>query len=366
MRARRATLSLVIAGSIATLIVSCTSFDQAVADGGYFDVADATRVCARLFSCPGLAASLRQSIAAPVDDTNFSLCLSWLAGPAPTPPSGFSAQVEALRRVGAAASCDAAASGLEARVLAPDDTRCDGAADACLDATHVLDCHERRILDCAGGGFAPGSACALTGNIARCAVGPCSLPGENILACADGALTICDRSLKQKYAIVCAATGASCVTSPTRVSVTATASISISACTSSDNELTLAAVCSGAVGDGVTACSTDSAAMVVCNRLVNFKSKGGLTTVGGVESLYHCQKDLGWSCIEGAAGAIAACARPGAECAITDADVNRCDGSAIEVCLAGRRARVDCATAGATCRGEGGGEGGGARCVVAE
>ena len=101
--------------------------------------------------------------------------------------------------------------------------------------------------------------------------------------------------------------------------------------------------------------------MVVCDRLVKFKNKSGATTVGGVEALYHCQKELGWSCVESAAGAIASCARPDAECAPTDADVNRCDGDAVQVCLAGRRARVDCAAVGATCREEALG----ARCVLA-
>ena len=135
----------------------------------------------------------------------------------------------------------------------------------------------------------------------------------------------------------------------------------VSACTSHDNELTLAAVCSGASGDGAASCSTDSASMVVCNRLVRFKSKGGVTTVGGVEALYHCQRELGWCCVEGAASAFAFCARPDADCAPGGADVDRCDGDRIEICLAGHRASVDCAAVGATCHGASGA----ARCELA-
>jgi hypothetical protein len=208
-------------------------------------------------------------------------------------------------------------------------------------------------VSCAGQGFAPGSACVVSGDVARCVSSACSLADDGILACADNTLSICDPSLKQRYAIACAATGSTCVTSPTRVSVTATASIPVSACTSRDNELTLAAGCSGAAGDGATSCTTDSASMVVCNRLVRFKSKGGVTTVGGVEALYHCQRELGWSCAEGPAGAF--CARPDAECAPDSADVDRCDGDVITVCLAGHRVNVDCAAVGATCHGASGG-----------
>src|SRR5262245_25348473 len=47
----------------------------------YLPLDDAAVVCSRAFTCPFLAQSIAVSLGVPADDTNFSQCLTWLAGP---------------------------------------------------------------------------------------------------------------------------------------------------------------------------------------------------------------------------------------------------------------------------------------------
>lgn len=329
----------------------CLSFDDARATAGYFDFDGAARACARITSCPGLAASLRQSIFAPLDGDDFSACMTWLAGPTPTPAGGFDAQIDVLSRVASAPSCDAALADLPVRVLPDDDARCASGLDACTPEGDLLDCHGRRVVRCGEGGFMPGMCFVNADGIGRCAVGACIFGAFGLPSCDGASLAVCEEGIGLKQMVDCGAIGASCVTTPNEVSWNAVYDAKASVCTSPDNPSPVA-LCRDAPHDGFTTCTPDGAAVVVCGHVAAVRRLViGAIEIADVEALYDCRKDLDFRCAE---GPIASCVRSDAECATTDADVNRCDGDTIDLCIAGRRERVDCAPLGARCVEEGG------------
>lgn len=334
----------VLGGLVATVTLGpagCTSFDDAVADQGYFDVAGAVLVCARVFSCPHLGASLRQSLGVPIDDSNFSMCLSWLAGPSPAPPGGFALQAARLREIAEAASCEATFADLDVRVFDDDDARCAGSsADRCTDQGDVLDCHEHRLIRCPGAQFAADSQCFVSGSLARCAVSSCP-PLSQVFTCVGATLSLCGIGSKLRQELDCAALDQNCLTTSETLGA-GVVEQQIAICTAADNAAPTS-VCSG---HGLAACTPDGAAMVLCNHVGKVE---GYPAVGAVEVVYPCEKELGWRCEEVTGGPLASCVRPDAECTPVDAGVNRCDGDHLEVCLAGRRERVDCTAAGARC-----------------
>jgi hypothetical protein len=346
-------LAVLLATAALPLPGGCVAFDGATATQGYFDFAGATRVCARVFSCPGLAGSLRQSIAAPVDDQSFSVCVSWLAGPAPAPPAGFAAQVDVLQAVSAAASCADAETGLDVLVLPPAQTECPaGAGDHCVDEDHLADCAGLRVVSCGGKQFAPGSKCVASGSAATCSTGvPCSVVVTDLNACDDPqTLDLCVPGVNLKEQLACAAFGEGCAA----FDLTTHLPGKLSLCTDAGNPAP-ASLCAGATGSGFTTCSSDGTTMVLCDQV----RTSGTLTFGAIEVRYACS-DLGLTCAGGGAGPIAYCAPPGAACTPTDPDVNACDGDHIDVCLAGSHVTLDCAAAGGSCQGSAGS----ARCVV--
>lgn len=339
-------------------LAGCLSFDDAVASASYLDFDGATRACARIASCPELAASLRQSIYAPIDGDDFSACMSWIAGPTPAPPGGFASQTEVLSRIAAATSCDAAHAELTVRVLAPDDDRCPDSTDQCTSEGDLLDCHRRRVVRCPGGAFTSGQCQIAEDGSGRCAVGDCDLTNLKINSCAGSSLSVCEQGVKLNQQINCGAIGEVCITTPESSEWGVVLSAKAAVCTSTDNP-SPAALCRDAPFDGYTICTPDGAAVAVCGEVATIKKGttiGDTITIAGVEALYRCREDLGFSCEP---GAVARCVAPDAECAPGDADVNRCDGDDIDVCIGGRRERIDCGAAGARCVGDAGR----ARCV---
>ena len=352
----RALLLPALLGALAGPLGACTSFDDAVATQGYFDFAQATRVCARVFTCPNLAASLRQSLDAPLDDASFSQCLSWLAGPTPAPPGGFAAQSAVLDQIAAAASCDDALDALDVRVFAAD-PRCPIAADGhavdVCDGGDLVDCHHDRTVRCSGPAFAAGSACAYqdkAAEVASCQSGKATDVCLKIGAtCDDTTLALCEAGLTRMEELPCAAVGVGCASEATALHLQQDAF-----CTNSADPTT---VCAGVAGDGATAC-TSAGELVVCNHLLTV----GGTTLGGVEVAYDCKGlGAGWSCA-GGGSTVAFCAPPPADAECLPAGfVSTCAGDTLAVCVAGQSTHVDCAAAGATCSDPGQG----ARCLYA-
>jgi hypothetical protein len=349
---RRAPVLLLGAALLAT--GGCESFDDAVVSEGYVDFAGAARTCARVFACPGLDVALRRSIAAPIDGQNFSTCLSWLAGPSPTPPGGFAAQAAVLAQVAAATSCEAAASGLGVVPLAASDPLCaGGATTGCTSTGDVFDCAAGVTVRCDGAQFAEGSACQEDPVLGpRCAVPepPGCKPSFAGIGTCSGSL-LCADNLPPQEEIDCSAFGEGCisdmVTVPGLLHHELTAPVSLCAAV----EDTDPTICKG-VAEGAATC-TPSGAMVVCDHVRTSTLPDGALPVlyAAVEVLYDCQADLGWGCTAPApgSGAIPFCSPPGAACAPTDAGVNTCDGDVLAACVAGQAQPIDCGAVGASC-----------------
>jgi hypothetical protein len=335
----------------------CLSFDDAVATASYLDFDGATRACARIASCPELAASLRQSLYIPLDGDDFSACMSWLAGPTPEPGGGFAAQTDVLSRVASATSCDAALDLLSVRVLAADDDRCASGMDQCTDEGDLLDCHRGRQVRCPGGPFTSGTCFVTSDGIGRCATGACIVGVTNLPSCDGASLSVCEEGVNLKQSLDCGASGQVCVTTPEPVAWNALFHAKAAVCSKEGNPAPTA-LCRDAPGSGHTVCTPDGASIVVCGEVAEIKELSVVQTItlAGVEALYDCREDLGFSC---QTGTVARCVRPDAECSNSDLDVNRCDGDDIDVCIGGRRERIDCGSAGARCQGEAGH----ARCV---
>jgi hypothetical protein len=337
----------------------CESFDDAVATQGYLDFNGAAAVCARVFTCPGLATSLRRSIAAPIDGVNFSTCMSWLAGPSPTPPAGFAAQGAVLAQVASATTCAAAAAGLGVVPLAANDPLCaQGVTAGCTPGGDLFDCAAGQIVRCPGSQYASGSTCDPIALV--CASPGCAAPIDKIGACVS-ATTLCADDLPPQEEIVCSAFGEGCVADMVPAPGLLDHDLSVSLCTSEDNADPT--ICGSGQPEGATAC-TSGGAMVVCDHLRTVPGPLGTSIAfGAVEALYPCQEDLGWPCTAPVTGSMPYCARPGAACSPEDADVNTCDGDVLVACIAGESEQIDCTTVGATCHPAPPGGGAGAFCA---
>ena len=149
-----------LAGAVAIAIgaaSACTTFDglSASSDGGvdagvdqgvvvvdaapeaaalptYLSEGDAAKACALVFRCPLLASSVITSVAVPVDPTNFTLCMDWLAGPLPPNRVGIPIQSSIFQCIANATTCSAAAACVPIENFLPGDPRCAdaGAGDA--------------------------------------------------------------------------------------------------------------------------------------------------------------------------------------------------------------------------------------------
>ena len=349
-RRARAITKLVALASLSAALATCTTFDGAAPSGAYLDLAAASRACAQIFSCPGLGPSLRQSLSIPIDDADFSGCVTWLAGPSPTPPGGFDALAKTLDAVGAATSCEAALAGLDVRALSDGDPICGGdVADQCTSGGDLVDCHARRQIRCTSPAFGPGSTCRLNkAGEGRCSPTPTPcIAAARPLECSGSTLSACEPGVNLKQELACAGAHTSCVTSTETVGPLGKTTVSLctnEAAPSPDSD------CAGATEDGFTACRPDGSAVVLCNHVAVVS---GASYVG-LEVAFACDHgELHWSCQAGP-GAVPTCVRPDAECALGDPDVNRCDGDSLSACVASRRVTLDCAAAGGGCETIGG------------
>ncbi len=281
----------------------------------YLSLEDAARACSLVFRCPSLAPSLVASMAIPVDDMNYSLCLHWLAGPISKQRVGFGLQSEALTCVAGAGTCDDAAACLFAEVMSPGDPRCadagDGGEETCDDdGGTVLRCQYNYALHCNSAYYAPGSKCleGINGwrgcGLEKGCTGGTSCVGSTLTYCATDSL---------KYGLNCAYMGYGC----------GIESDSGYPCIPEDG-FTICSI------PGASRCANDK--VWVCDGLF--------------ESAFDCAS-LGFECtaVEGAPR----CAPKAAACTPSDTDQNVCQGDSIDVCVGGDATTFDCASIGATC-----------------
>lgn len=314
---------------------SCTTFVDLVADPedagvpdsgpvvpGFLSLDDAARVCSRAFECPQLARSITLSSGVPVDNLNYSLCMSWLGGPIPTTRVGFALQAQMLACVAKSSTCTEAGGCVLQELLEPGDPRCtpiDAGPDGsvlppiqCTDNdTAVLRCMGGvpDVLHCSTAYFGPGSSCLKDTNGAFwCATSTECSGGDS---CVGSLLSYCG-SGGLRFGINCAAIGNSCGTDPVEQLLNCLTEGEVRNCDNSGGLM--------CAGDVLEVCS-------------------------GSISLYNCA-DLGGTCIT-TPGTI--CARPDDECTPFDLDINACTGSSISLCVGGRRVAFDCGAIGLGC-----------------
>jgi hypothetical protein len=280
----------------------------------FLSMGEAQNACTLAFTCPLLAKSIALSIGVPVDDTNYSQCLTWLAAPVPS-RVGAAAQLPLLQCVGGALDCDAAAACLPVEALEPNDALCTSGS-TCLGPEKALDCDADVIYHCETTGFASGSACVESDSQVACVTESCSDPGS--ATCEGDTLVSC-----KEPGIVrtpCSVAGLAC----------------------SDPPGGAPAAC---VGEGP--CTAPGAASCQGNLV--------LACGDGVLSAFDCGNVDG-QCASDIPDK-ARCDPPGASCKPSDADVNTCNANKkkINICVGGAKMQVSCQS-GTQCLGATGGQ----------
>ncbi len=285
----------------------------------YLSIDDAARLCSLVFQCPVLDISIQYSAGLPIDNYNFSLCMSWLAGPLPASRPGVPEQRALLACMADGGTCLGAGACAVFEEIDPGDPRC-AAPDAgpeagppptlfcSTDGKQKIDCQNLYTYHC-GSDLTPGSTCnigsdgvpwcTIGGLDAGCvAVGGCTGPSEDFCG-VDGL----------HFRLDCTARGTICTTNDEGGLI----QCSPESCT------TLGAQCNGNV-------------LKMCD--------------GAELSPFNCA-DLGGSCSGQNNEFI--CTRPGDTCSVNDPDVNVCSGSKIALCVGGRMVSYDCASVGKSC-----------------
>jgi hypothetical protein len=345
MRRRATVLALALAASGAGLAVagSCTTFNGVVvpaADGsssdtspeatpveaapeastapGYVSLAEAARVCSLVFECPLLASSVLASLAVPVDPTNYSLCVHWLAAPVPPDRVGFAVQAQAFACMAQGGTCAGAGSCLSLENVASTDPRCsDAGADAgehCAeDGGAVYRCAQGYLLHCGSAYYGPGSQCLVGQDGTHwCAIGQnCSVQPS----CIGTLLEYCGQSNNLTESVNCSYDGYTCDVATNEDSGTPGCNTGhvVKACSSAG-----------------TSCSGD--VVEVCD--------------GYDDSEFDCAA-VGGTCSAKAGPAL--CVHADDACSPFDSDVNVCSGSTLALCVGGKKEALDCASLGMTC-----------------
>jgi hypothetical protein len=284
--------------------------------GGYLTIASAGRVCSLVFRCPSLASSVIESVAVPVDQDNYSLCVHWLAGAIPSDRVGFVLQSQVFQCVAQTTTCTAAGACLALENLSPGDPRCTGGdgGEHCGDnGATVYRCAQNYLLHCGSPYYASGSTC-LTGADGThwCALGTnCSVKDSCIGTLND----YCGAPSNLHFNVNCSYDGYTC-----------------GLAVNSDS--------------GITSCYTGNMNLP-CSSPGTSCSGTTLQVCDGTNlSDFDCAA-LGDTCSTQAGAAI--CVHSGDTCTPFDIGVNQCTGSSISLCVGGHPLTFDCASIGMSC-----------------
>jgi hypothetical protein len=284
---------------------------------GYLSLSDAVKLCSEIFRCPQMNLSIAYSTAVPVDPSNFSLCVHWLAGPIPPDRVGLAAQSKTFACMVAGSSCQESSKCVWNETLDPTDPRCADAGpmtpDRCVDnSDSVLSCYGLYVTHCTSAFYQPGTKCYPYEGGVDCALAPtCNgLAGSCMTY-----YSFCNTENMQE-AIDCSFDGYTCNTSVPDASAACITGNQYKPCS------TLGTACSA---DTKTVESCDGASL----------SEFDCAALGGVCS----QKD-----------GPARCVHPGTDqCSPFDADIDQCTGTTISLCVGGQKAPFDCGSIGLKC-----------------
>ena len=289
----------------------------------FLELHDAVRACRWVLECPHLAPSLGRTLALPVDDRSFSLCLHWMAGERSPGRPGFEAQRALLHEVAAADSCAKALAAMWVEEIDPDtDARCSGGGKAHCDGAAVVDCDQGLVDHCDSQRYAAASDCALKNGKAFCATGTCEPPadaGALSSTCSGETATVCADPVGAGDAI---ALGYSCP--PLGLT-----------CGKADAFCTPEGGFVACLQPGELHCNLGGDVVEFC-----FGTLGGSAWDCGTLEDGRCTSDGPPRCVrEGDA-----CSIPAAD-ASAAAGVDTCSGNTLRACVDGQRIDVDCAAA---------------------
>lgn len=142
---------------------------------GYLSLTEAARACSWMFKCPILELNLESSLGLIGSDTNFALCMNWLAGPVPPTRVGRDIQQASLKCIARATTCEEASSCLAVEGFFSDDPRCDAGADSAFllpdhcEGTSGIDCTDGVAFHCAAASYGGTAQCLIDeGGIIGC------------------------------------------------------------------------------------------------------------------------------------------------------------------------------------------------------
>jgi hypothetical protein len=295
----------------------------------YLSMSEAAKFCSELSECsePNLLLALTYIVGIPLDATNYSACMNWIAGPLPPDRIGIPYQRSVLSCIAEAKDCTAASACNANDFFQANDPRCAGMLDAgldsgievCADGTkEALRCDVFDILHCDNKYFA-GSKCMIDEDGSRwCASGTnCNIESQ----CVGSVLDYCGQSSILEFSIDCSTAGLTCGSDPKTGNVD---------CLTNGKDNICGDTTMGQAPGGTSSC--DGSTVLFCNY--------------SWQSPFNCGS-MGATC--DGTHPLAFCKRADDVCTPYDVTVNKCDGTKVKLCVGGQNVDFDCASIGKTC-----------------
>lgn len=302
----------------------CTVFDgltvppAKIPYPGYLAMEEGIRACRLVHDCPLLSPAIARSIGVPASATEFSMCLSWLAGALPATRFGLEAQSAMLECIAQADGCPAALACTYVEPLGEGDPRCVGVVgDQCLLDGVLLDCTTELAERCRTPIYGAGSECQLgLEGSGRCALSTCIQENSPPPRCTSGVYVRCDPATNLRVAQDCNTVGLTCPEGAEGADAQCATEDGVFPCDE----------------PGKSVCAPDGTRVRVCD--------------GALASEFDCTAMDGY-CRDEPSGA--RCVRVTDTCTPGATGIDVCQGSTISLCIGGKNATFDCADIGLAC-----------------
>ncbi len=360
LRTYAATMGLLTLGAVSVQIASCTvfnglevasdtvdgasGFDAAEGGGadadaapvdpcvgsndGYLSRTEAAKACRWMFKCPLLELNLESSLGLIGSDTNFALCMNWLAGPVPPTRVGRDIQQASLKCIARATTCGEASACLAVEGFYNDDPRCDAGADSAFlladhcEGTSGIDCTDGVAFHCGAASYGGTAQCLVDeGGVVGCGqLDPAGTCPFRVTACdpVTGNFSDCSQGTQIDVSFSCQAVGSVCGDAGPE------AGHKFDCLTNgSYQKCNVALFVNKCVGDLVETCN----------------GNGTVSQLDCAAIGRHCSQAEGKPL----------CITSTDSCSPFSLGQNQCMGSTISSCIAGKKVQFDCACGGMTC-----------------
>ena len=294
---------------------------------GYLSLTEAAHACSWMFKCSNLELNLESSLGLIGSDTNFALCMNWLASPVPSTRVGRGIQQASLQCIARAASCEEASSCLAVEGFASGDPRCDGGADGATAKAHCegtsgIDCVDGVAFHCAAASYGGSAQCLVDdGGVVGCGrLDPAGTCPFRVTSCdpVTGNFYDCAKNTQIDVSFSCQAVGSVCADAGPD------AGHKFDCVTDGRyQKCNVALFVNKCVGDLVETCN-------------------GNSTVSQLD----CAA-IGRRCSQAEGKPL--CVTNTDQCSPFSLGQNQCSGSTISTCVAGKKIQFDCKCGGMTC-----------------